>query len=79
MLSKLSIYPKKIFIWNHDNLTESRKKINHKLYFSTNPILNKSEIKKAIRKIKGPETKKKISALKGKPIKPVNWVTRVNT
>ena len=31
-------------------------KINHELYFSTNSILNKSEVKKIIRKIKGPET-----------------------
>ena len=52
------------------------KKINHEFYFSTNLILNKSEIKKTIRKIKGPEIKKKnILGLMGKPTKPVNWVT----
>jgi hypothetical protein len=38
--------------------------------------LNKSEIKKTIRKIKGPEIKKKnILGLMGEPTKPVNWVT----
>jgi hypothetical protein len=33
---------------------------------------------KKIRKIKGPEIKKKKSGLMGKPTKLVNWVTRVN-
>jgi hypothetical protein len=37
--------------------------------------LNKSEIKK----IKGPETKKKKSGLMGKPTKLMNWITQVNT
>jgi ribosomal protein S24E len=52
MLLKLRINPKKTFIWNHDNPIENRKIINYEFYFSTNPILNKSEIKKRIRKIK---------------------------
>jgi len=59
MLSKSSINPKKIFIWDHDNPIKNRKKINHEFHFSTNPIMNKSEIKKIIRKIKGTKTKKK--------------------
>jgi len=59
MFSKSSINSKKdIFFGDRDNPIESRKKINHEIYFSTNPILNKNEIKKTIKKIKGPETKK---------------------
>jgi hypothetical protein len=60
MLSKSSINPKKIFIWDRDNPIESikKKKTNHEFYFSTNLILNKVK-KKTIRKIKEPKTKKK--------------------
>ena len=48
---------KKKFIWDCDNPIESKKKINNEFYFSTNSILNKSEIKKTIRKIKEPKKK----------------------
>jgi hypothetical protein len=42
--------------------------------------LKKSEIKKTIRKIKVPKTiLKNISGLMGKPVKPVNQITQVNT
>jgi hypothetical protein len=41
--------------------------------------LNKRKIKKTIRKIKEPETKKKnILGLMGKPTKPMNWVNISN-
>jgi hypothetical protein len=60
MFLKLSINPKKIFIWDHDNPIENRKK-NHELYFSTNPILNKSETKKAqLEKLNDQKLKKHI-------------------
>ena len=63
---------KKIFIWNHDNLIKNSKK-NYELHFSINPILNKIEIKKRIKKIKISKTKKKnITCMMGKPTKPVN-------
>jgi hypothetical protein len=38
-------------------------------------MLNKSEIKKQLKKLNDQKLKKNISGLIGKPTKPVNWVT----
>jgi hypothetical protein len=56
MLTKSSTKPKKNIIEIMITLEKIIKKINHEFHFLTNLILNESEIKKTIRKIKGTKT-----------------------